>query len=72
MFDNFFGDVSWMARDVVGGVLTLVFHPQVIGRGHRLLAMERFLDATTELGVQFNTMAEIALAVRAGHTFGTE
>ncbi len=72
MFDNFLGDVSWMTREVSAGVLTLVFHPQVIGRGHRLLAMERFLDAATDLGVRFNTMAEIAFAVSAGHSFGTE
>ncbi|MEM7323673.1 MAG: polysaccharide deacetylase [Actinomycetota bacterium] len=72
MFDNFLGDVAWMVRDVAAGVLTLVFHPQVIGRGHRLLAMERFLDAVTDLGVRFDTMADIAAAVAAGRTFGIE
>lgn len=72
MFDNFMGDVQWMAREVTAGVLTLVFHPQVIGRGHRLLAMERFLDATTELGMVFNTMADVAAAIAAGEQFGIE
>ncbi|MGI9598517.1 MAG: polysaccharide deacetylase family protein [Acidimicrobiales bacterium] len=72
MFDNFMGDVEWMVREVEAGVLTLVFHPQVIGRGHRLLALERFLDAATSLGVSFDTMADVAGAVAAGATFGVE
>lgn len=72
MFDNFLGDVDWMVREVTAGVLTLVFHPQVIGRGHRLLALERFLDAATERGVAYNTMADIAAAVKTGKTFGAE
>ncbi|MGB5758607.1 MAG: polysaccharide deacetylase [Acidimicrobiales bacterium] len=72
MFDNFLGDVQWMVREVRGGVLTLVFHPQVIGRGHRLLALERFLDAATELGVRFDAMTDIAAAVADGAPFGLE
>ena len=72
MFANFLGDVEWMAREVTGGVLTLVFHPQVIGRGHRLLAFERFLDAAADLGVRCDTMAEVADGVGRGLTFGIE
>lgn len=66
MFDNWRGDVAYMARDEPGGVLTLVFHPQVIGRGHRLLALERFLDDVVGLGVRFATMEAVAAAVAAG------
>ena len=40
MFANFTGDVRWMTREVGHGVCNVVFHPQVIGRGHRLLAFE--------------------------------
>ncbi len=72
MFDNFLGDVEWMTREVEAGVLTLVFHPQVIGRGHRLLALERFLDSAAELGVVCSSMADIAIAVGAGAEFGIE
>jgi hypothetical protein len=70
MFDNFLGDVTWMVREIEAGVLTLVFHPQVIGRGHRLLALERFLDAAADLGVTFNTMADIAASIGQGAIFG--
>lgn len=72
MFANWMGDVRWMVRDVTAGVLTLVLHPQVIGRGHRLLALEAFLDEVTGLGVTFNTMADIADAHAAGSAFGVE
>jgi peptidoglycan/xylan/chitin deacetylase (PgdA/CDA1 family) len=72
MFDNFLGDVTWMTREVTAGVLPLVFHPQVIGRGHRLLALERFLDAATELGISYSSLADVATAVGAGAEFGIE
>ncbi len=72
MFANWFGDLEWMVRDVRGGVATFVFHPQVIGRGHRLLALERFLDDAASLGLRFDAMADVALAVQAGVEFGIE
>lgn len=72
MFQNFEGDVRWMTQNVRAGVCTVVFHPQVIGRGHRLLALEAWLDRMIELGVSFNRLDEIALAINAGATFGLE
>ena len=50
MFANFTGDVAWMVREVRHGVCTVVFHPQVIGRGHRLLALEHWLDEISRAG----------------------
>lgn len=72
MFSNWLGDLQWMVRDVTAGVLTYVFHPQVIGRGHRLLALEAFLDEAAALDVTFSTMAAIAAAVGGGAEFGAE
>ena len=72
MFDTFTGDLHWMGRNVEHGVCTVVFHPQVIGRGHRLLALERWLDDVAELGLTFATMEQIATAVNGGRTFGVE
>ena len=72
MFDNFTGDVEWMVRNVGQGVCTVVFHPQVIGRGHRLVALEQWLDEVAGLGVSFARMAEIAAAVASGRSFGIE
>lgn len=70
MFDNFLGDATWMVRDIEAGVLSYVFHPQVIGRGHRLLALERFVDGLADLGLSFNTQAEVAEGVAGGVSFG--
>lgn len=72
MFSNFWGDVDWMTQNVDAGVLTIVFHPQVIGRGHRMLAFEQFVDRVTDAGVVFNSMGQIAAAVAAGTEFGIE
>jgi hypothetical protein len=72
MFDNFTGDVAWMVDNVMCGVCTTVFHPQVIGRGHRLLALERWLDEMEELGVSFARLDDIAAAVHGGRSFGVE
>jgi peptidoglycan/xylan/chitin deacetylase (PgdA/CDA1 family) len=72
MFANFTGDVAWMAREVQYGVCNVVFHPQVIGRGHRMLALEQWLDGLGELGVTFARMDEVAEAFVAGEAFGVE
>jgi hypothetical protein len=72
MFDNFTGDLEWMTRNVAHGVCTVVFHPQVIGRGHRLLALERWLDEITELNLTFARLHQVAEAVAMGRPFGIE
>jgi len=72
MFENFRDDVAWMVREVQHGVCSIVFHPQVIGRGHRLLALERWLDRLSDLGVTFARMDEVAAAFRAGRALGVE
>lgn len=61
LFDNALGDFTWMQRELDRGVLTLTMHPYIIGRGHRLLALERFVDALADRGARFVT-AEAAVA----------
>ena len=72
MFDNFAGDVRWMTTNVDHGVRTFVFHPQVIGRGHRLLALEAWLDGIAELGLTYARLDAIAAAHHAARRFGIE
>ena len=36
-------DFTFMQREVPDGVFTLTMHPQVIGRGHRMLMLERLI-----------------------------
>jgi len=43
------------------GVYILTMHPQVIGRGHRILMLERMIDYLRgHEGVTFKTMSQIA------------
>ena len=72
MFASFTDDVAWMVRDVGHGVCTVVFHPQAIGRGHRLLALEEWLDGLAEFDVSFVQMGDVADAYKAGRPLGVE
>lgn len=44
MFESFLSDIDYMLQTEKDGVCTLTFHPQAIGRGHRMVAFEQFLD----------------------------
>ena len=72
MFDNFADDLRWMVGNVGHGVFNVVFHPQVIGRGHRLLALEAWLDDIAELGLTFARCEDVAAAHLTGRRFGIE
>jgi len=55
------GELDWMHREVDGGVLIVTMHPQVIGRGHRVAMLERFVDHCRALpGVEFARMGDVA------------
>jgi peptidoglycan-N-acetylglucosamine deacetylase len=54
------GELDWMDEHVDGGVLTVTMHPQVIGRGHRIAMLERFVAHCAERGVRFARMADVA------------
>ncbi|HZU17573.1 MAG TPA: polysaccharide deacetylase [Candidatus Dormibacteraeota bacterium] len=71
VFGNWLDDVRYMLRDFDDGVCVLTFHPQVIGRGHRLLGLERFLDQLQDLGVAFDRLDHVAEQFRGGRRYGT-
>jgi peptidoglycan/xylan/chitin deacetylase (PgdA/CDA1 family) len=55
------GEFEFLRRKLGRGVYTLTLHPQVIGRGHRLLMLEELLDRMAGVdGVSFTTMSEVA------------
>lgn len=64
VFANFLDDVDYLLREVPGGVCVLTFHPQVVGRGHRMLGLERLLDACLERPVRFRTCLDTARSFR--------
>ena len=60
-------DFTFMHREVPDGVFTLTMHPQVIGRGHRMLMLERLIRWFKEQpGTRFSTLGDAAEAFRAG------
>lgn len=71
VFGNFLADVEYMVRDFDDGVCVITFHPQVIGRGHRLMGLERFIDQLRDLGVTFERMDRVAEQFAGGRAYGT-
>ena len=61
-------EFAFMVREVPGGVLTLTMHPQVIGRGHRMLMLERLIAFyRAHPGVRFSTLADAAARFRSAN-----
>lgn len=58
VLQNWIDDFTYMTRILDWGILTYTFHPFVIGRGHRMLMLERLIDAVAAGGAEFMTMAE--------------
>ena len=57
------GEFDWMHEHVDGGVLTVCMHPQVIGRGHRIAMLDRFVVHCLGSGARFASLAEVAAAL---------
>lgn len=71
VYGNWLDDVRYMVRDFEDGVCVITFHPQVVGRGHRLLGLERFITRLRELDVEFARLDQVAEQFQAGRRYGT-
>jgi peptidoglycan/xylan/chitin deacetylase (PgdA/CDA1 family) len=60
VLDNFVDDFRYMVGSTTWGALTYTFHPQVIGRGHRMLMLEQLIRSLLDLGAEFVRMGEVA------------
>jgi peptidoglycan/xylan/chitin deacetylase (PgdA/CDA1 family) len=60
------GDFDYMCREEPGGVFILTMHPQVIGRGHRMLFLEKLLEHMTSQGVTFMRMIDFVHRWKGG------
>jgi peptidoglycan/xylan/chitin deacetylase (PgdA/CDA1 family) len=58
VLQNWLDDFEYMRRTLDWGVLTYTCHPFVIGRGHRMLMLERLIEGLLERGAAFATMAD--------------
>jgi peptidoglycan/xylan/chitin deacetylase (PgdA/CDA1 family) len=54
-------EFSFMHREYADGIYTLTMHPEIIGRGYRMLMLERLIDwMTGHDGVQFARLSDAA------------
>ena len=59
VLDNSVDDFTYMTRVQPDfGILTYTFHPHVIGRGHRMMMLERLIQRLIEGGAAFMTMEQ--------------
>jgi peptidoglycan/xylan/chitin deacetylase (PgdA/CDA1 family) len=56
-------EFDWMDKHIDGGVLTVCMHPQVIGRGHRMAMLERFVDHCAAAGAGFAALGDVATSL---------
>lgn len=70
VFEVWAGDFDYLRERLGRGVYTLTMHPQVIGRGHRMLLLERLLDHIQDSGpVTYTTMGAYVRAWKERHPF---
>ena len=60
VLENWVDDFVYMTWCTDWGVITYTCHPYVIGRGHRMLMLEKFINKLRELGAEFMTMEQAA------------
>jgi peptidoglycan-N-acetylglucosamine deacetylase len=65
VLENWYADFEYMTRIQDWGVLTYTCHPFVIGRGHRMLMLERLIEKLRAGGAVFQTMETVAQNWRA-------
>lgn len=72
VLDIWASEFHYLYEHVGSGVFTLTMHPQVIGRGHRLLMLERLIEyINAHKGVAFRTMSDVASGWAREHPFVT-
>lgn len=65
VLENWLADFDYMRRNTDWGMLVYTFHPDVSGRGHRMMMMERLIDGLAARGAEFLTLDEVQRAFRA-------
>ena len=61
-------EFDYAYRNVPGGLFSLTMHPQVIGRGHRMMMLERLIGTfKSKEGVSFTRMIDYAISWRAAN-----
>ncbi len=67
VLDNWLNEFEYMRQSTDWGVLTYTFHPFVIGRGHRMLILEKLAQTLADRGAVFTTLADAATEYARRH-----
>jgi peptidoglycan/xylan/chitin deacetylase (PgdA/CDA1 family) len=68
VYEIWHAELAWAHANVPGGVFDLTMHPQAIGRGHRLMMVERLIEAAKALdGIGFERLGDYAARWRERH-----
>jgi peptidoglycan-N-acetylglucosamine deacetylase len=65
VLENWVADFEYMRRTTDWGMLVYTFHPYVIGRGHRMIILEKLIDALGRMGAEFATLDQVQEEFRA-------
>ncbi len=57
---NWIDDFLYMKRELDWGIITYTCHPFVIGRGHRMMMLERLIERLAREGAEFMSMEKAA------------
>jgi peptidoglycan-N-acetylglucosamine deacetylase len=60
VLQNWIDDFTYLRQNLDWGILTYTCHPYVIGRGHRMLMLEKLIMTLIEGGAAFLTMEQAA------------
>jgi peptidoglycan/xylan/chitin deacetylase (PgdA/CDA1 family) len=69
VLENWINDFRYMKANTDWGILNYTFHPFVIGRGHRMMALEALLTTLAREGARFMTMEDAARLYDQTHPF---
>jgi peptidoglycan/xylan/chitin deacetylase (PgdA/CDA1 family) len=68
VLENWTLDFEYMVRDLDEGVITYTFHPEVVGRGHTMIFLEKLIkyikDHIKHREIEFLTLEEVAKIYR--------
>jgi peptidoglycan-N-acetylglucosamine deacetylase len=64
-------EYEYFRSRVGSGCFTLTMHPQIIGRGHRILMLERLVETMMERGATFVTLGQAAAEWKSGRPVPT-
>jgi peptidoglycan-N-acetylglucosamine deacetylase len=67
VFDIWMGDFDYMRTNILNGVFILTMHPQVIGRGHRMLFLDKILTYMNSTGIRFMRMIDYVQEWKGGN-----